>query len=483
MRVATRARRIQKIALVEPKSTHIPFFEPVHLPRGSVLLGTILRNLGYDVEVFIESMGGIDYERLHDADLVGISALTATAPQSYRIADFCRGYGIPVVLGGVHVNFLPDEGLQYAPYVIRGEGEYAFPELLSCLNEGGGLSKVGGLSWWDDGVPTHNFDRPLLGQEALDRNPFPDYSLVYGIGRRVSWVCVQTQRGCPHRCNFCTVWKADGNLVRTYSNEWILGAIKYYQQRFGTNSLFFADDIFNLPSKKKQGLFEGMLSRGLQIQWSAQVRQEVADDEQFLELAAKSGGTRLLIGFESPRQETLDYYNKRARVSIEEVCRKIQKHGLAVHGMFIFGAPTDTIKTLDEILAVARENADVIHTMQVMVLSTGPGAETYREFLAHGGKVLESWDRFDGHHAPHTPIHPSLARYELVHGAADTMRKFYSFRHIKAQIFRGNLFDAYVSLLIWWNLRRWFVHNDTYLASLRLEVEGQKDLSVGSSVA
>ena len=115
---------VRKVVLIEPKSPGVHIFTRFGLPRlGVVLLGTILAQRGYGVEVQIEDIQPLDWSGLLDADLVGISTITPTAPQSYMLADALRAVGIPVVLGGVHVTFLPDEGLEHADFVVRGEGE------------------------------------------------------------------------------------------------------------------------------------------------------------------------------------------------------------------------------------------------------------------------------------------------------------------------------------------------------------------------
>src|SRR5437870_1010594 len=123
-------RSLKKLVFVEPKSTHLHIYSRVCIPRiGSVLLGTIMQAKGYDVRVYIEDIQAPDMNEVLSADLVAISAITSTAPQSYRLADKVRAAGGIAVMGGTHVSFLPEEGLEHADFVIRGEGEFAFQEL------------------------------------------------------------------------------------------------------------------------------------------------------------------------------------------------------------------------------------------------------------------------------------------------------------------------------------------------------------------
>src|SRR5215475_14398175 len=105
-------RELRKLVFVEPKSTHLHIYSRVCIPRlGSVLLGTIMRTKGYDVRVYIEDIQAIDMSEVLSADLVAVSAITSTAPQSYKLADQVRAAGGIAVLGGTHVSFLPEEGL------------------------------------------------------------------------------------------------------------------------------------------------------------------------------------------------------------------------------------------------------------------------------------------------------------------------------------------------------------------------------------
>src|SRR5881394_1084107 len=110
-------RALKKLVFVEPSSTHLHIYSRVTIPRlGSVLLGTIMRAKGYDVRVYIEDIHGVDMSEVLSADLVAVSAITSTAPQSYRLADKVREAGAIAVMGGTHTSFLADEGMQHADF-------------------------------------------------------------------------------------------------------------------------------------------------------------------------------------------------------------------------------------------------------------------------------------------------------------------------------------------------------------------------------
>src|SRR5437016_11866045 len=172
-------RPLKKLVFVEPKSAHLHVYSRVCIPRlGSVLLGTIMRAKGYDVRVYIEDIQDLDMSEVLSADLVAISAITSTAPQSYRLADKVRAAGGIAVMGVTHVSFLPDEGLEHADFVVRGEGEFAFQELVDAIQAGHGFQQIKNLSYIADGRALHLPERPK--SPNLYVNPIPDYRLITG---------------------------------------------------------------------------------------------------------------------------------------------------------------------------------------------------------------------------------------------------------------------------------------------------------------
>ena len=173
-------RVLKKLVFVEPKSTHLHVYSKVCIPRlGSVLLGTIMRAKGYDARVYIEDIHDLDMAEVLSADLVAISAITSTAPQSYRLADKVREAGAIAVMGGTHTSFLPEEGMQHADFIVRGEGEFAFQELVDAIQRGEGFDGIQNLTYRTaDGGLAHNAERPKIPN--LDVNPIPDYHLIEG---------------------------------------------------------------------------------------------------------------------------------------------------------------------------------------------------------------------------------------------------------------------------------------------------------------
>ena len=148
---------MKNIYFVEAKSPGANIFSKMPMPRlGSILLGTILKNKGYNTKVFIEDIAMPDLKQLDDADMVCVSSITSTAPRAFQIAEHFKKLGIPVAIGGPHSTFLPEESLQYADYVVRGEGEETIVELVEHLEAGKPLDAVSNHTACDSqtGKPT-----------------------------------------------------------------------------------------------------------------------------------------------------------------------------------------------------------------------------------------------------------------------------------------------------------------------------------------
>ena len=443
-------RTLKKLVFVEPKSTHLHIYSRVCIPRlGSVLLATIMRGKGYDVRVYIEDIQAIDMREVLSADLVAISAITSTAPQSYRLADKVREAGGIAVLGGTHTSFLPEEGLVHADYVVRGEGEFAFQELVDAIQAGEGLAKIQNLSYFADGRAVHNPERPKIPN--LDVNPIADYTLIEGW-KPGGVVSVATSRGCPFSCTFCSVPGMYGHAFRTHSVERVLQELEVHR---GNMYTFFADDIFTANKKRVKELLRGMIARGLTPEWGAQVRTETVDDPELLELMRDSNCFNVYVGFESINPRTLKLFNKKQDLGkIERSIERFHAHKIRIHGMFVVGSDEDDLQTLDATAEFALKHD--IDSVQFMILTPIPGSPDYETLYDHGRKyvISKNWQFYDGHHVVHQPRR--LSPYELQMGAIQAMEKFYSWRGIAQKLWKR---DVYYATIRYWGkkmLREWW---------------------------
>ena len=429
-------RMLKKLVFVEPKSTHLHIYSRICIPRlGSVLLATIMRAKGYDVRVYVEDIHAIDMKEVLSADLVAISAITSTAPQSYRLADKVREAGGIAVLGGTHVSFLPEEGLAHADFVVRGEGEFAFQELVDAIQAGHGFEHIKNLSYLVDGRSVHLPERPKIPN--LDVNPIPDYQLITGW-RPGGVVSVATSRGCPFSCTFCSVPGMYGHAFRTHSIERVLQELGVHKHSTYT---FFADDIFTANKKRCKDLLRGMLDRDLAPRWGAQVRTETVDDPELLKLMQDSGCFNVYVGFESINPRTLKLFQKKQDLAkIERSIERFHSHDIRIHGMFVVGSDEDDVETIEATAEFALKND--IDSIQFMILTPIPGSPDWEQLYAHGDKyvISKNWQFYDGHHVVHQPRR--MTPYELQVGAIDAMAKFYSWRGIAQKFLKGDTYYA-----------------------------------------
>ena len=173
-----------RIALIEPRSPGYHVFSNALLPRlGLPILGAILRDEGHQVRVYCQEFGKIDYGAVEESDLVGLSTTTSTAPEAYRIAKRVSRKGIPVVFGGSHTTFVPDEALRYGDFSLAGEAEESFPLLVKHLTDPDAWPEIPGLSYWHGGEMRHN---PRAGHMCnMNSVPIPDLSLIdYHVASR-----------------------------------------------------------------------------------------------------------------------------------------------------------------------------------------------------------------------------------------------------------------------------------------------------------
>jgi radical SAM superfamily enzyme YgiQ (UPF0313 family) len=260
-----------KIILIEPRPPNLHIFSQFYTPRlGCFILGALMRGRGWEVEVVIEEMENIDFEAMRTADLVGISTITSTAPRAYAIADRLRSLGVKVMMGGPHVTFLTEEAMDHADFVVRGEGEKALVAFADAWENSRGLENVPNLSYWRDGAIRHN---PMQAYaDDLDTIPIPDLNLSKAFSRKIDGkvvIPVQTSRGCPYACSFCSVTGMFGHKFRFRSTASVMTELRRYDPR--RHFIFFYDDNFAANAEHTKELLQAMIAAKFKFQWSAQV--------------------------------------------------------------------------------------------------------------------------------------------------------------------------------------------------------------------
>jgi len=428
--------------LIEPKSPNYHIYSRFKLPRlGLAMLGTILKELGHKVKLYLEEVADISINNILKLKpkLVGLSTTTSTAPRAYEIGRKIAEAGIPVAYGGPHVTFLPDEAFEKgsASYVIRGEGEESFPKLVNALENGGSLEDILGLSFRrEDGSIQHNAQASLI--RDLDSLPSIDYSLIHGI-EKMKIFPVLTSRGCPYDCTFCSVTKMFGRGYRYRSTDKIITELKSIEETYpNLKSFFFYDDHFAANRQRTKELLKAMLDTGIKTKWNAQVRQDVARDPELLKLFKATNCHTLYIGIESINPETLKRYNKKQTLEdIETNLSILQDHGFWRHCMFVFGADTDTVETIRETIKWTKRRD--IETVQFLILTPLPGTPDAARLEAEGRIFDKDYSHYDAHHAVFEPKNMSAG--QLARETYKAMRRFYSlpqaWKQVSSIIFNG----------------------------------------------
>lgn len=409
-----------KIRLIEPPPPGINILSYAFYPRlGLPLIGAALKAAGHDVLIYAPQAAPIDLDDVASADLVGISTTTSTAPAAYALADELRAAGLTVIIGGPHPTFVPDDAMAHADYVARGEGgDGLMLELLDALRGRRELETILGLSFWRDGRPVHNGLRERCTD--LDELPVSDLSLIVG-SEKIHETPIMTSLGCPFDCTFCTVTMMFGRKYRTRSPESVIAELEAKRPR----AVFFYDDNFAADKRRLKRLLQMMIDRGLTPKWQAQVRTDVARDEELLTLMRRSGCHRLALGFESVDQATLDGYDKSQTVKdITTAIAALHRHDIKCHGMFVVGADSDTVRTAADIVAFAERYA--VDSLMLNILTPGVGTRQY-EMMDGDARVFERrWQFYEGQHVIFAPL--NMTPLELQNSVSEGYRDFYSLR-------------------------------------------------------
>jgi radical SAM superfamily enzyme YgiQ (UPF0313 family) len=449
-----------KIALVElpPTPNGKLFEEPAkdvysffYLPSRAIdLLNGIIRQEGFsDTYTINPRMNKGDSEiiseeqlrTIYSSDVVGISAITRTIPQSFELAGLIREHnpGAKIVFGGPHATALPDETLEYSDFVVRNEGDITFPELLHRLEDNfkePALEELPGISYRNaDGGIVHNPAREFSDSKLLTDLAFPVYSEETLDTTR--YFTINTSRGCPYECEFCSVVSHFGNRYRTMSVDRTLEHIKYIidlKKDRGNYSIFFGDDHFAANISRTKELLRRIKSDIPDMpRWSAQVRVETAKDPELLSLMKETGCFKVYIGFESIEVETLEAWNKRQ--DIEKITNAISAYhdaDITIHGMFVFGSDYDRPETMNKTLKFA--NKMNIDTVQFISLLPLPGTPLYRRYEREGKILSKEWHKYSGHLVLIKP--DRMSPWELQKNMNRALKRFYSLPQAFRQLFR-----------------------------------------------
>jgi len=397
------------LLLVAPKWPDHSLWGQIYFRFPYLSLTTLaaLTDEDWDVSIVDETVESLDFSTL--PDLVAISVMTPLAKRAYEIADIYRDKNVPVVLGGIHPTMMQNEAGEHADAVVIGEAEENWPEVLSDF-------KLGELKPF---YRAKNFS----SLEHL-RNPRRD--LLNGKAYFFSNT-IQTTRGCPFDCEFCSVTSFYGRTYRVRPVKDVIDEMGHMEGGF----IFFVDDnIVGKPDYAKD-LFRALAP--MNVRWFSQASLSIAKDRELLDLAQKSGCMGLFIGFESLSQECLKAMGKTTNLVKEyrDAVEMIHDHGIGIQGSFIFGTDQDDPSVFSDVLRFI-ERAH-IEAVLFSVLTPFPGTRIQQTLLKEDRILHTDWEKYDMNHVVFRP--KKMTPKQLQEGFNWTYKRLYGYGSILKRLF------------------------------------------------
>jgi radical SAM superfamily enzyme YgiQ (UPF0313 family) len=338
-----------------------------------------------------------------DADLVAITAMTPQAPRAYELAARFRAMGTTVVMGGFHASNLPDEALQHVDAVVVGEGELVWPRLLADFGR--------------------RALQPLYRADALvEMTAIPPARRELFAGKKYLFTnTLQTTRGCPFDCEFCSVTAFYGRKYRKRPVAAVLAELA--ELRTKNSFAFFVDDNLVADRTYAMELFAGM--KGMGCKWLSHAPIDFARDREFIRAAGEAGCVGMFVGFESLNQETLAAMGKVTNTagSYLDDARVFRDHGIGILGSFVLGCDGDTPDVFPQLLRFCEEAR--LEAAIFPILTPYPGTDIRRRLEAEGRIVSNAWEDYDMEHVTFQPR--GMTAQELQGGYDWLNSAFYSF--------------------------------------------------------
>jgi radical SAM superfamily enzyme YgiQ (UPF0313 family) len=362
-----------------------------------------------EAEVKIFDLMGAPLPENIDADLIGISAITAGAPEAYRIAAVAKKKGITVVMGGSHATLLPDEALQHVDAVVVGYGEKTWPQLLRDFKNNR-LKKI----YKDTSSP---FSSPM---PPLDRRLLPRKHYLFTN-------TLEATRGCPNNCGFCVLKDITGNCHWTRNTGEVVEEI----EAMGKQVLFLDSSPTEFKDYMKKLWSE---LDPLRIKWYGASTFRFTQDEEAVKLAARSGCKGLLIGLESLNQGALDGINKAFNntVRFRDGIKRLHDHGIAVLGCFVFGFDEDDPSIFER--TVEFSDSAKIDIVKYAVLTPLPGTSVFNRLKKENRIITEDWNFYDTEQVVYRP--KQMSPEKLEEGCKWAFYQTYKYSSIFTRIMR-----------------------------------------------
>jgi len=384
-------------------------FHSRHLPYPGLALPLIaaLTPDDVDIEIVNDYFEEIDYD--DPADLVGLTAMTPQAPRAYQIAQEFRRRGKKVVMGGFHASLFSEEAARYCDAVVVGEAE-----------------NVWGRLWQDFLAGKMKGVYRAEGHPDLAGLPVPRYDLLNRKGYSLLSYPVETTRGCPYACEFCSVRHFHGGSYRQRPVDEVVRDIR----STGSPYIFFVDDNIAANRTYTMRLLEAIKPLG--IVWGSQCNVSACEDEEFLRAAYDAGCLSLFLGVESLEQGSLDAHGKGFNRAEEyaRVLQKIRRVGIAVSVGMIMGMDGDGEEIFDRTYDFLMEAR--VPIAYFFILTPAPATALFERLEREGRLLHKDWSRYGGDESVFVPKRLSAERLEQ--GFWDLFRRFYSMRSIVGRL-------------------------------------------------
>ena len=396
-------------------------------PLGLLILAS-LTPPEWDITVVDENLGVPNYTKMPRPDLVGITAFTAQAVRAYEIAAEFRSRDVPVVLGGIHASMRLTEALKYVDTVVTGEAEDIWLQVLEDVQQGA-------------------LNRVYTGNRVeMDKVPIARHDLLPTVYRFGS---IQTTRGCPLNCSFCSVTVFNGRHYRHRPIANVVQEFKLIREKY---VLIVDDNIIGTRRDhidRTKDLFRAMIQANVRKKWVGQVTINMADDEELLRLAAKAGCFGVFIGFESPNVEGLIEIDKQFNIqkgrNLRASVRRIQRHGILVVGSFIMGLDVDKKGIGHQIVHTANQYG--LDALNVLFVTPLPGTRLWEKMETEGRIAADAFPEDWKYYTFNFPVarYKHLSSIEVLSEMEDCRRAFYSYPRILGRVLR-NPYDMHRSI-------------------------------------
>jgi radical SAM superfamily enzyme YgiQ (UPF0313 family) len=337
------------------------------LPLGLACVAAATRKSGHDVamldlmseknsqsalqetiEGFRPDIIGISVRNIDDQNMENPRFLLDRAKE---IVCGCRSLSkAKIVLGGAGYSIFPESALSFlgADMGIQGEGEVAFPALIGRMEQGTNLSDVCGLYLLGRGLQCK---RQFV--KNLDTLPLPDIDLCPLPSQKEDlWIPVQSRRGCPLDCSYCSTETIEGRMIRRHSPEAIVKWIAHCRKT-GVRQFHFVDNTFNLPPSHGKAICRKLIEYGLDIRWLS-ILYPAHVDEELVGLMSKAGCAQVSMGFETGSERILKNLNKRfTPKGVRLISEMLSDHGIRQMGFLLLGSPGETRASVEESLSFA----------------------------------------------------------------------------------------------------------------------------------